>query len=367
MATTASQVRTAEVTRPKDNPRPITIWAVIGVIFVTIQIVAFTGWIVSGNAKAIPTGPDPVPTWMKWTTHGAEVVGFPLMGLFLYRYLIQPWRREGRITSDGLLILAMFTTIWQDTLINIIQPVFLWNGEFLNLGVWNPWIPGWISPNGERNGEPLVFIVQVYVFCCYGMAVLGSWFMRKVRDRAPTISNFRLVAACFLFHTVLNLIWEPLLGIRLLGFWSYPSGIEWLTLFHGERYQWPVYLGIFWGTWATSISCLRYFTNDKGLTVAEHGADKMGLRPRRTSVVRFLALAGALNACFIIAYDIPVALTGLYASEWPEEIVQNSYWSHGICGPGTKYHCPGPGVPIPRPDSARLGPDDQGVRGGGTE
>jgi hypothetical protein len=72
--------------------------------------------------------------------------------------------------------------------------------------------------------------------------------------------------------------------------------------------------------------------------------------------VRFLALVGACNVIFLVCYSLPNALLGLYASPWPKDVIDRSYFSY-LCGPGTDYACPGPGIPIPRPDSVHVDPD----------
>jgi hypothetical protein len=75
-------------------------------------------------------------------------------------------------------------------------------------------------------------------------------------------------------------------------------------------------------------------------------------------VVQFLALAGAINATFLL-YNVPAAISGLYASPWPEDITRRSYFTNGICGSGTTYACSGPAIPIPRPDSLHVTPNGE--------
>lgn len=63
-----------------------------------------------------------------------------------------------------------------------------------------------------------------------------------------------------------------------------------------------------------------------------------------------------------LTYKVPMARFGLYSSPWPEDITRRSYLTDGFCGAGaeearTNYSCPGPAIPIPRPDSANVGRD----------
>jgi hypothetical protein len=85
----------------------------------------------------------------------------------------------------------------------------------------------------------------------------------------------------------------------------------------------------------------------------------MPVRRGRKAGIRLLALIGLGNVLFFFVYNMPQGILGLYSSPWPQDILDRSYLTDGLCGPGTSYACPGPGVPIPRPDSAHLGPNGE--------
>ena len=60
--------------------------------------------------------------------------------------------------------------------------------------------------------------------------------------------------------------------------------------------------------------------------------------------IRYLPLVGVCNAIFLVTYNIPNAIAGLYASPWPKDVTGRSYFLDGLCGQGTAYTCSGPGV-----------------------
>lgn len=360
---TESALESAAPPEPRKS-RPIVAWAVFGVVFLTIEMVALTGWVVSGDAQRTPTGPTPVPTWMKWSVHGQEVAGLVFLAVFLYFFLVKPWRRERRITTDGLFCLVFFTMFWQDTILNFFQPWFTYNAEMWNLGAWNPHIVGWLSPNANRIAEPLIWDVPVYVYGVLGMMVFGCWVMRKAKARWPHLSNAALLGVCFAVICVIDLVAE-LVWLRT-GVYTYPGSIEWLTIFHGHYYQFPLYEIPMVGVWGTTLTAMRYFTNDKDETIAERGLEKLRVTRKSRTGVRFLALAGGINVAFL-TYMIPGSLVGLYSSPWPAEIQNRSYFTDGLCGPGTTYSCSGPAIPIPRPDSAHLNPAGELVVPEGTK
>lgn len=346
--------------------RPIVVWAVLGVIFLIIEVAAFIGWIGSGQATPTPTGPTPVPTYMKWFIHGWEIAGLLILPVFLYFFMIRPWRRERHITSDGLFCLVFATIYWQDTIANYFQPWFSYNSEFWNLGAINTHILGWMSPNGNLQAEPILWIVPFYIYAVFGGMVFGCWILRKIRAKRRQISNLGLLGACFGIFVVIDVFVE-LFWMRA-GLMVLPGSIEWLTLFHGRFYQYPIYEGPLVAAWMTALISLRYFTNDKGETLPERALDKLRVKGKTKTLVRFLALAGAVNVGFLV-YNIPGSIVGLYSSPWPQDIQQRSYFSY-LCGPYGKdnYACPGPGIPITRqPDSAHVGVNGELVVPAGTK
>jgi hypothetical protein len=333
--------------------RPVHIWALVGVGVWCLQLYVWGAWIVSGDAVRTPTGSTPMPGYMKTGVFVAQWGGLVATAAFLWFFLVRPWRRAGRIGLDGLFCLVFLTICWQDTLINGFQHQVMFNSAFFNRGSWNAHFPGWLAPHGNLNPVPLLFY-PFYIWGIFGGVVAGGAFLRRVQRRRPDISRGRLVAACFAFFLVFEILVEP--PLMLIGLWAYPGTIDWLTVFHGHYYQFPltelVLMATLWTTW----TCLRSFRDDQGHTIAERGINDASPTGWKRTGLRYLALVGACNAAIVGLYQLPSALLGLYISDWPEDIVKRSYFTNGVCGPSTDYACPGPGVPIPRPDSVHLSP-----------
>jgi hypothetical protein len=283
----------------------------------------------------------------------AQVLSVVFFVVFVVWFVLRPWRRARHLTLDVLLCLAFQFVFWQDDAMNFIQPQVVFNAALFNRGSWYSHLPGWISPNAELFAwPPLLYLA--YTWGLFGGAMLGSWLIGRMKQRWPHASTLQVVATLFAGFLALEFVMEPL--ILRVGLWSYPGTIGWLTLFGGERYQFPVYEGLLMAWLWTAWSCFRYFRNDRGQTLAERGVERLTLPGKAKQGVRFLALVGACNVIFL-GYNIPMILAGLYSGPWPEDIISRSYMTNGICGPGTDYACPGPGVPIHRPSSAHLDPD----------
>jgi hypothetical protein len=316
----------------------------------------FAAWIVSGKATRTPDGPSEVPTWMVAVIHTWEVLGFLAFLAMAYFFVVRPWRREGRLTLDGMFVVAFLATYWQDPLFNWAQPWATYNTHTsIQLGSWGSNIPGWLSPNGNLLAEPLSISAPMYVWAMFGGVVVLNVAMRKAKERWPQLGRAGLVGFCFLCILVIDLIAEPLM-IRL-GLYAYPGAIPGWTVNQGKYYQFPIYQVVLTAGLFTAWASIRYFRNDKGQTMAERGIERVRGGPRAHTGLRLLALIGVCNAVFAVVYIVPSQFFALHAGAWPKDIVDRSYLTDGLCGPGTTYACPGSDVPIPRPRSAHLGPD----------
>jgi hypothetical protein len=142
-----------------------------------------------------------------------------------------------------------------------------------------------------------------------------------------------------------------------LGLYAYPGAIPGWTVNQGKYYQFPIYQVVLTSGLFTAWASIRYFRNDKGQTIAERGIERVQAGPRAHTGLRLLALIGVCNAVFAVVYIVPSQFFALHAGAWPKDIVDRSYLTDGLCGPGTTYACPGSDVPIPRPRSSHLGPD----------
>lgn len=333
---------------PRATTTPIKVWAVIGALVLALEAYVLIAWIVSGNASPVDTGADAVPTYMKWFGHTWEVLGLIALVVFVNHYLIKPWRRERRLTLDGLFVLVFFTIYWQDPLYVYAAPQSNYNSMFWNLGSWLGNVPGVMTHNGERFAEPLLWTGPIYVYLVFGSVLVACWLMRKIRARWPGLSNVQLVLVCLAFFFPLDFIIEGLVVLPM-GIYHYGGAIDWLTFNHGKYYQFPLYETLFWGTCWASFACLRFFIDDKGHTLVERGVDELRAPERRKTVMRFLALAGAVNVLFFVLYDVPMNVMGAHSDPWPADIEDRSYFTNEMCGPGTEYACAGLEQPAQEP------------------
>ena len=341
--------------QPRRN-RPVLWWATAGGVFIVIQVAIYGSWLLSGNAKRTPNGPDPVWGWTKVVIHGYEVLACTVALAVLYFVVIRPWRRNGEVTWDGMLCGAFLSIYWQDVLFNYSGAAGTYNTEFFNLGSWLGNIPGVVQPNAERFAEPLLFSPQFYFAGFFLFVAMSCAVIRWAKRRWAHISNGTLTVLIAAFFVILDVVLEVVL-LGMLNVEWYPGAPSALTLFHGRRWQLPYHEILLVSTIFTIWTLLRHHRDDKGRSIAERGIERVPGSGRKQNTLRFLALVGIINVTYLVAYMLPWNLMGPRQSPWPDVFLEHSWMRDGLCGEGTDYACPGPGIPNPRPDSVHLAPD----------
>lgn len=344
---------------------PVKWWALTGAGILILEAYIFVHWFLSGNATRTPTGSTPVPGWMTVMAHTWEIVGVVALAWCIYWFVVRPWRRERTLTLDGMLVITFFTLFWQDPLLNYTQTQATYNATFINFGNWAASTPGWLSPNGNLFAEPIIWTLPVYVYASMGGVLLANVVMRWAKRRWPGLTTAGIIGVAFLFCAGFDFAIE-FIWLRL-GIYTYAGSIEWLTLFNGHYYQFPIYEVVLAGAMFAAFACLRYFQNDRGESVAERGIETLAVPKRRRTGIRLLATVGIVNVLMFCTYNLPMQWFGTHADPFPEDITSRSYLTNGLCGPETEYSCPGPAIPIPRPDSAHLDVDGNLVVPEGTE
>jgi hypothetical protein len=270
----------------------------------------------------------------------------------LWECIVKPFRKDGELGSDAMLVVSWLTLWFHDTFLNWTVHVFSYNAYAVNFGNWTQEVPGWLSPRSNLVPEPVLALGLSYI----GQCTLGCWCamaaMDRCKQRWPQISNLRLIAVAL--STGMFLDWaseHTMVSFQLM---AYLSTVPMFTLFPGKLYQFPLYEAFFFGGVIGFTGVVMYFKDDKGYTWAERGVDK--LRIARTkgmkTLVRWLALMGLFHTAMFFFYSLPMQLFSINGAAFPEGVP--SYLRNGICGPDTPYPCPGPNVPIPRREGPPL-------------
>jgi hypothetical protein len=319
--------------------KPITFWAVLGILFVLLQAYVYTDWL-TGPTFSIAHPTEPVPTITKFWCWALQI-GTGITFTSVLVYVIRQCRRERRLTFDAMLAIAWAAVAWQDLIVNLIRPTFFYNSYLISFTSWGPSIPGWISPNGSGLPEPIFLAGFGYMdsvfFCMIICAV-----MRLAKRRMPSLNAIGLIAVAIAMGAVLDLALEVACVRTKL--WAYPGTIQSLSLWGGEHHQFPIYESLLWGSVWAAAACLRYFRDDKGRSVVERGADSLAASNKWRTALRAFAVIGFVNAMYVV-YNVMMSFIALQIDQTPAGYPE--YLRNGLCGPGTAWACPGPDVPIP--------------------
>ena len=335
---------------PASAVQPVQIWSSIGTLLLALQIYFTIKWIGSDQFVAVPSGPDLPPQWMQNVLNVGQIVMTIIWCFSFYWFVLRPWLRERRLTTDSYIMLGCTLASGWDALSNVGQYWFTYNSYLVNRGSMLGVMPITLSPHaaGANEAWPLFFINTLYGNFVV-VALLMCILLRFVKDEWQ-VGTFGLIAICFGLGAIADFIIEGLILLPL-GFWTYAGG-HW-AINADTYYKFPLHEAICAGSVFASLTCLRFFIDDKGQTICERGLDKIVASPAQKSFMRATAVLGGTISIFIITYHIPQGFLALHSTAWPDDVVNRSYFTNRICGPQVNLACPGPAVPIARPGAPR--------------
>lgn len=117
----------------------VTVWAVIGVVWLVFIGQVLLRWITGDDGSFGPAaivGPDEMDTWRLVAMRVVEAISVGIMVAMAWICLIRPWRETGRIGLDGKLYIAATLAAPIDPLINYFHWTFAWNANAVNWGSW---------------------------------------------------------------------------------------------------------------------------------------------------------------------------------------------------------------------------------------
>ena len=335
--------------------KPVKWWAAGGVVVLGLIAISVGRWLLGGHAKPTSVGSSDVPTFMLVSIRIHEIV-FPAIAVFtVYWTLVRPWRRERRLTADGILCLSLWSVWWfTDPMANYHRIMYVYNSAAVNLGCPQCFLPGWQS-RATSYAEPIVWGQAFYIGCFVLLTMVGcrllGWYRQRWPHHGRLAAVFFVLVVATLFDLLCEIYWMK------LGLYNYPNLP--LALFSDHYYRIPLHEIPFTGLWYTGIVCCRYFVNDKGETWAERGVSDLRISSRRKTALRVLASVAMYNVSIMVTYMIPMGLhEATTSTAWPKDIVSRTYFSQQICGPDTTYACMDPRVPLPVDRrSAHIAPD----------
>jgi hypothetical protein len=322
--------------------------AIVGVALMAVIGYSILRWIGSDAFTPTVSDPESWPSYFHWLIPLLQFVITPLFAaLSVWHFLIAPWRRTGRLTFEGMLVIGALTLLCTDSLINYIVFAFSFSSAFVNMGNWGPFIPGHVAPTqGTIMPWPLIYVPLTYLWFVVLWVSCGTVLLRALHRRMPG-RLFLPLLICYIVDVLLDVVLEGFINVRL-GLYAFLTTYEPLTLFAGTRYQFPLYNALLWGAVMTVLVATRYYTDEQGLTFIEASARRLTASPRRQTLVSVLAVIGFMNLTYFVLYFVPYNVFNMNAGPFPADLP--AHLLNGYCGAGGLIaECPGPGVPLHRP------------------
>ena len=320
---------------------PILLWAALGVILLGFIVYVWSRWLLGPDFRHVPGGPDAPPGWMHAVQIAFQALGPPAVLVLIYALAWRPWRREHTVTFDALMLACWFFMWFWDVTPGYSGMWWSYNSSLVNMGSWVYDLPGWVpyaGTPGHMVAEPLL-IAPLYMTGFFGGAAAGCAVMRRLQARFPQWDTVRVIAGCLPVMMLFDLIAEGLIWMPA-GLYTYAGAG--LALFPDTYHKYPLHEMAFAGGAFTCWAALRHFKNDAGETFVERGLSEIGGGLAKRTVLRFLALLGAMSTVFLLVFALPdVLFVAPQSSRWPAVVQRLSYLNDGICGTGTGRTCPG--------------------------
>jgi len=339
-----------EAVSPRRN-LAVNIWAFFGVVIIAFEVFVLIRWVSGPFFERVPTGPSDPPTLMKAILLTWQIASIPTTLALTYWFVIRPWWRNRRLGIDGILTIAFLTMWWQDPISSYGGHWFTYNTWMFNRGSWVNSIPGWNSYGepGAMLSEPLLFTPFAYCYIFVPVMLFGSWFMRKLRSRWPSMSALSLILWTYVLMMCFDFVLEGLAWLPM-GIFAYQGG-HW-GIFPDHYFKFPIHEALTIGGTFTIAAALRFFVDDKGRAFFERGSEELRGSAARTTAVRAFAAIAVVQLGFFITYNVPNFWVGMHSTEWNRDIQERSYFTSGLCGEDTDRACPGPAVPLSRNDNS---------------
>ena len=117
-----------------------------------------------------------------------------------------------------------------------------------------------------------------------------------------------LAAICFAVMVPFDVVFEGIVFMPM-GSWEYPGGH--IKIFADTYHGYPLNEALTTGAIFTMFACIKYFTNDRGQSLAERGAERLGGGPIKVTGFSSFTTTRAAAYCFLPSITALKFIAGL--------------------------------------------------------
>ena len=288
--------------RRSDFNRLSMAWPVLGAFSLVLASVVLGRWL-AGGVTSVDPGDDPMPTWQLVLMHAMEWIQFGAFVAIVWWVVVRPLLQRRGLGFDGLFVIAAFFLNFWDVMDNYWLFSFQYNAHHLNVGSWGAYIPGWHSPKPELWAVPIGFVFGAYTWAFLLAVVAGCRLLTYLRLRHPSWGPIRAFGLVFTFNMLLEAVAENV--YLRIGAIANISPYEPLTIWDGTQHAWPIYNPVLFSLVWTTLTALRWYRDENGLTVVERFLPAVRSGQGMSTLLRFLAIFACLEVVYLLLYFLP--------------------------------------------------------------
>ena len=235
---------------------------------------------------------------------------------------IRPWRRERRITLDGMLMVSMGLMMFQDPLLNYFNTWCTYNTWLWNRGAWSSNIPGWVSPEAPGRQVRRTAVDRTLPGYACGVlliTIVGCWVHAQdqgalAEHQQPSADRSSPTRSPFVFDFVM----EGLHPAADRASTPIPARSDPCRSMPAPTTSGPIYEGLMWGgVQAASVLPALLHRRSRPHRRRARTGPASEAEFAKQQFIRFLAIFAAVSACFFFFYNVPAQWIGMHADPWP--------------------------------------------------
>jgi hypothetical protein len=327
---------------PSGQFKLVYLFAAVGAVFLLFEIWTITAWLVDDGWPHQVTQYRNSHEVSWWAARVYESLA-GVVGVSVLVYLVRSCVRARRLTFDAQFCIATALLYFGDPYANWAQPLFYYSSNWVNVANWCGHDPFVVNPDCGRLPEPILFVGTIYVFGLLAFAMAITKLVHWIDGRWGPLSKPQAMAAIFGACAVIDLSLEtPIIFMHLWGYPGFPIS------FTGEGNRiFPLTEVLAFSTCVSIVVAIRYFKDDRGLTIWERGLERH--RPAARSAITVLATFSLMMFGWFFANGLTIIM-GPYIkpyATYPASFIAGQCDAPGITG--TVYGtCPGtPGYKAP--------------------